>query len=892
DGRTATQLSAQRSRTDITTSTIQGRNAFNSFSKFDVYQGNTVNLHVPASTTNLLNLVHSSGTQIDGILNSYKNGHIGGNIFFANPYGFVVGKSGVVNVGSLTAVTPTKGFMERFFESPGAPSAFATQQLIDGSVPINASGLISVQGEVTALGDIRLHGGQVIVAGSLNLGLGGTAQTPGTDAILNTGGVESAVGVVERNGEIYILSESDAAISGSLVADGSDGVDAGRVEVRAGEDIVISGDALLSAKGRGENSNGGEVIVFADRDAIIRDSGVLDASGGQSGNGGFVEFSAKKTVELAGGVFRASAGNGVAGTVLIDPENLTISSHLLRGVSGSSGGISWDAGNLVLDADEKITIAAGKVVSTRQVAASSDVDEHRTGLSTGDSGNMTLQAKQIELQSGSELLAFGNNGRASGSVELKAEDSVSLLGGGTSDITISGANIHAGSITISAKSMGDDTLGIAAIGDTKASVSIGSNSNIQAIDGDVSITATTEVMAKAEGTPVDLLVDAAVVDVGAEAKVAVDQSTIDASGKIDLLANSTVDATAVAKASSTKGDVNGDAAVATNIVDSVAEVTVGGASVLSSIGKTTLSATNDIDATTTADGTAGGTTAAGASVAVAVIKSTTIASMSDAVDVNVVDNLELAATSSETVTTTVKSTAGGSIANTTKTEEELKKDGRKAETSEGGVDVAAALAVSDLISNTSATLAADGSKTVTAREISVIADSSRTVSTKTDASATGGGVGVGVAVAINVADTKTRAAVTGTPRLVTDKLSVRSLAGSSPSSYTLASKSGAGATNVGVAGSLAINVVVNSSEAVIEEGADLDLNGADLELQANGDIKTDVKAEATQTGDGKVGVGASVAINVGVNNTRAAIKDGANLTDANNITLTAGSDHT
>ena len=57
DGQTQTQLNIQGATTDITTATIQGDNAFNSFSKFDVYQGNTVNLHLPHGTQNLLNLV-------------------------------------------------------------------------------------------------------------------------------------------------------------------------------------------------------------------------------------------------------------------------------------------------------------------------------------------------------------------------------------------------------------------------------------------------------------------------------------------------------------------------------------------------------------------------------------------------------------------------------------------------------------------------------------------------------------------------------------------------------------------------------------------------------------------------------------------------------------------
>ena len=104
-----------------------------------------VNLHVPNSAQNLLNMVHDSQTNINGVLNSIKNGQIGGNVFFANPHGFVVGAGGMVNVGSLTAITPTRTFMNSFFDGPGQPNQSATTQLLAGSVPINPDAFISIE---------------------------------------------------------------------------------------------------------------------------------------------------------------------------------------------------------------------------------------------------------------------------------------------------------------------------------------------------------------------------------------------------------------------------------------------------------------------------------------------------------------------------------------------------------------------------------------------------------------------------------------------------------------------------------------------------------------------------------------------------------------------------
>ena len=99
-----------------TTSIGSGNIGLNTFGKFNVSEGDTANLNLINQQNKLVNLVFdSSASQIDGIVNSYKNGQIGGDVLFANPNGFVVGKTGVFNVGSLTLMTPTEDTMKKVF---------------------------------------------------------------------------------------------------------------------------------------------------------------------------------------------------------------------------------------------------------------------------------------------------------------------------------------------------------------------------------------------------------------------------------------------------------------------------------------------------------------------------------------------------------------------------------------------------------------------------------------------------------------------------------------------------------------------------------------------------------------------------------------------------------
>lgn len=410
DGQTRTKLKVSGSITDVTTETVRGSNAFNSFSRFNVNTGKTANLHVPGAARNLLNLVHDEATRIDGILNSYKNGRIGGNIFFANPHGFVVGAGGVINVGALSVSTPRREFMERFFRTPGEPSEQAALSLIEGTVPIDPDGLISIRGRINAAGDIRLRGGRVISAGTIQSGTDFAGLELQMDDLVNVSGVKEGVAVQVENGAIEIFAAGDIVHTGELANDGDEGRDAGSVRLHAGANLEIAGKGRISARGRGQDSDGGTISAWADRSARLADEAVVDVSGGEvSGDGGFIELSAGDKVTLAGGGFRAGAKNGEAGRILIDPDDIEVVN-----VDQHTDGAHYE-----LIANDSITVSDDVVISTRNLA---DVagDDHLTAASRGDSGNLTLKASHIRLENGARLLAQADNGHQGGEVTLSA----------------------------------------------------------------------------------------------------------------------------------------------------------------------------------------------------------------------------------------------------------------------------------------------------------------------------------------------------------------------------------------------------------------------------------------------------------------------------------------
>lgn len=417
DGRTQTQVTVNGTVTDITTQTIRGLNAYNSFSRFNVEAASTVNLHLPGQTGNLLNLVHDQTSYINGLVNAYKDGQIGGNVFFFNPHGIVVGSGGVLNVGSLTLATPTPGFMDRLVSPAGAIDAAATAQALAGHIPLSQTGLVLVKGRINAADAVTLAGGNVEVAPGARVLAGGQARVAFAD-LVNVEGIQTGADVK---------------------------LDGGVIRIVAAEDITVAGQ--VSADGAGANAHGGTATVMAERNATLASTGRVSADAGASGDGGFVEFSAKDTVHLNGTGLSAKAAQGRAGEILIDPENLAW--------TGSGDDFYSHGAKITIAADKKVTLD-NVMVSSRNIGGADDTrTNHQTLASQGNSGDIEITAKDIEIRNGSQLLANADNGFGAGGITIAATDNQSTPAFGSTEdsiakISIKNAVIKGGDVSIKA----------------------------------------------------------------------------------------------------------------------------------------------------------------------------------------------------------------------------------------------------------------------------------------------------------------------------------------------------------------------------------------------------------------------------------------------------------
>ncbi|MEW5819181.1 MAG: leukotoxin LktA family filamentous adhesin [Cyanobacteriota bacterium] len=440
DGNTNTTLNVNGNVTGVYTNTIKGQNAFNSFERFNVNKGNVVNLYVPEKTNNLINLVNSETSYIDGLLNSIKIGKIGGNIFIANPYGVVVGSNGAINVGSLTVTTPTADYMNSFFNSPGKPNQPAVNALLNGTAPINPDGVINIEGKINAIENVTLDTGNFYNSGDIYSGAVFQENDINIGDVVNINTLESGAEIAVNNGQISIKASNNIVNSGNIVADGGNNIDGGSVSAVAGNNVVLERGSLISAKGKGENSNGGYIYTWGDNGNYFNDGATLDARPGEtSGAGGFIEVSTRGGLTFKGEVFTGRYNR--RGSLLIDPKNITISSSAGSTIAdndqfneNSSSSVIINNSDLVnlLDNPNNVILQANN-----DITVSNDIIVNNP---SGDGGDLTLQAGRsvyinadIIMDNG-DFVVIANETTANGVVDAQREygNGVINMGDGTS----------------------------------------------------------------------------------------------------------------------------------------------------------------------------------------------------------------------------------------------------------------------------------------------------------------------------------------------------------------------------------------------------------------------------------------------------------------------------
>ena len=843
DGTTKTHITVSGNKTSITTDTVSRGTGFNSFSNFEEAAGSQVDLYVPDGAGNLLNIVHNGPVVINGIVNGYKDGKIGGNIYFSDSHGFVVGSGGVVNVGTLTVNTPEEKYLKNVVRPDGSVDDNLAGQVMQGTLPISSDGTISIAGTINAKGDISLQGQTVDVTGGKISMTDAQNHMALFESTVNTGGVPQGR-LVSEGGQIRIVAAGKARIGGKLKTSPTTSGKGGKISVKA-NDIVLDAEARLTADGT-VAGGGGTVDVVAVDKLLVENGALISAHGAGSGTGGVVELSGH-TATIGAADVDLGSDTGKAGTLLLDPYDLIIGRTTTDSGAGDdysyAQSITSNGANVLLQADNSITMESGSSINT---------------TSATGAGNVTLEAPSITIDNGATIDASAPASTA-GDITLDAErtdngDVLIQIGAGTGAAPILKGN----DIKLIASAMADAPSVLLSLPTAHADIMVSA----------ASITATGEFSAKATATANGgasyLPVGVVVTDV--ESKVLVDGTADIHADSADLTATSIV-TSLIQTQSLVPANAKADGAVAVSTIHSTAKVEVGGSAQLHITNDLTMSASNDI--TSELDATPQ-QAAFGASVAVSVIDAETSALIDGGASVEA-GGIGLSSSTSTAVTALAAAAAGGAEQPQSGSEAESFLDDSKysagTETSDGGVSVVGGLAIADLTSNSTASIASTGTITSTGN-VSVQSATANSADVTADGSAVDSSTGVGVAVGINLAHVKNDATVDSPISAGSLDIDANMIDPDGKNSFTTTATSGAGATNVGVAGSLATNLVDSESVATIGTSGAVTLTGTKAVNIEAADV-TESSATATPSGTstsgGKLGIGASAAVNIVAN---------------------------
>ncbi len=285
-------------------------------------------------------------------------------------------------------------------------------------IQLSQNALATTRGE--SGGDIQLYGRRIAITSpsgvvnsqvvTLNEGAnsGGNITLNASESVeldggeLTTGSLPEAAG---RAGDIKITTGRLTVSNGSFIDASSDGAGrGGNLIVNATKSVEVNGRgtrARLTTQAFGDG-NAGDLMVTTER-LILRDGGQITSSTFGSGNAGKVSVDASDSVEVSGsGVSRNKRFNKSGLFATTNGGDPTVT------VNGKGGDLKINTGRLVVQNGGVISVAA--------------VDG-----STGQAGNLTINANSLSLNRGSITAETGKSGVTEGAnITLQIRDLLRL----------------------------------------------------------------------------------------------------------------------------------------------------------------------------------------------------------------------------------------------------------------------------------------------------------------------------------------------------------------------------------------------------------------------------------------------------------------------------------
>lgn len=262
---------------NITPDKLNGEVGYRKYDNFNLSAGDIANLIYKYGNSRdintFINLVQN-GVKIDGILNTMRDGNFyNGQAVFITPGGMTVGASGVLNVGSLSVITPTNDAYNSL-KGEYASNNFANINNISSLLNKSSNvGNISIDGKILAREGVQLRGGQINVGanGAIVNGITSTQAftdraTAATNAealfnnLVNTSGIKTASAFTKNGSNIQIKSSTGVDIAGKVINGAADASGITSAQGNSGVFITNSGSNGTKISGLVQSTH--ELNVF------------------------------------------------------------------------------------------------------------------------------------------------------------------------------------------------------------------------------------------------------------------------------------------------------------------------------------------------------------------------------------------------------------------------------------------------------------------------------------------------------------------------------------------------------------------------------------------------------------------------------------------------------
>ncbi len=368
------------------------------YNTFDVGSAATVKFNLPGSNSTILNRVLSG--QMSQIYGSIQSN---GNVFLINPAGVLFGQGAAISVSGLVASTldiANHKFLSGQYEFSRAVGSGLGQIKIEDGANIN----IANGGSASFLASSFVNSGNV-TAGRIQIAVGDRIQL-GSDLIGFT--IDEAV--QDQLDQATTLITNNGTLSAEAV----------KIMAAALKESVL--DVIVNNSGRiiankVVDGAGGTVELIADGSGIIKNTGLVDASGT---TGGSIHVEGQAALN-EGGQLLAAGTEGDGGAINFLGQFVAMTDGAVVDASGQTGGGSINVGGSYMGQDpniknsdftyvgEGVTLKADAIDSGNggQVVLWSDGDtifqgsiSAKGGATSGDGGLVEVSGKENLLFQG------------------------------------------------------------------------------------------------------------------------------------------------------------------------------------------------------------------------------------------------------------------------------------------------------------------------------------------------------------------------------------------------------------------------------------------------------------------------------------------------------------